>query len=130
MANEKNMELICSGIKCDTPNCGWRDDSVKHEDYLQWVNKPCPKCGGNLLTEEDYRSAEILHLAADFINELSVDELTDMVANIPPEQIEEMKKNPIFAQMTWPDESSETPIVIQVETNGTGEMKFKDSKAL
>lgn len=42
------------GIKCDTPGCGWKDMSVKREEYPAYVNRPCPLCAGNLLTEADY----------------------------------------------------------------------------
>ncbi len=47
---EQNLKI--SGIKCD--NCSYKDDSVKFEDYLEWLNKPCPDCGENLLTQKDY----------------------------------------------------------------------------
>lgn len=49
------MELKISGIKCDNAECNYRDDDVKFEDYHLWVNKPCPLCGSNLLTEKDYK---------------------------------------------------------------------------
>lgn len=41
-----------SGIKCD--NCDYRDDSVIFEDYPSYINKECPQCKANLLTQEDY----------------------------------------------------------------------------
>lgn len=43
-----------SGIKCDNPECDFRDDTVKFEDYPQWLNRPCPMCGANLLTQADF----------------------------------------------------------------------------
>lgn len=43
-----------NGIKCDTPNCGYSDMTVKSSDYHNWLNKPCPKCSANLLTQKDY----------------------------------------------------------------------------
>ena len=46
------------GIKCDNPECDFRDDSVKCENYQQWLNKPCPKCGQNLLTQKDYDTVQ------------------------------------------------------------------------
>ena len=42
------------GIKCDNNECDYEDMSVDPADYPNWVNKPCPKCGSNLLTEEDF----------------------------------------------------------------------------
>lgn len=44
------------GIKCDTNGCGWYDDDVSVIDYKSWLNKPCPKCGGNLLTQKDFNA--------------------------------------------------------------------------
>lgn len=43
-----------AGIKCDAEGCTFRDDTVKMEDYKSWLNKPCPLCGANLLTQADY----------------------------------------------------------------------------
>lgn len=43
-----------SGIKCDY--CDYKDDTVKVEDYPNWLNKPCPECGENLLTKKAYKT--------------------------------------------------------------------------
>lgn len=50
-----NLRIQIRGIKCDNPNCDFSDMTVKYEDYDKWLNKPCPKCGHNLLTKI-YRS--------------------------------------------------------------------------
>lgn len=50
------MELNISGIKCDTHHCNYRDDDVKFEEYPSWVDRPCPLCGANLLTQKSYNS--------------------------------------------------------------------------
>ena len=54
------MELIkiksMGGIKCDNPNCNYKDDSVQPNEYPNYLNKPCPICGSNLLTEADFKS--------------------------------------------------------------------------
>lgn len=56
------IELNIGGIKCDTMGCSYRDDSVKVEDYPSWLNKPCPKCTSNLLTQQDYDDVQqLLH---------------------------------------------------------------------
>ncbi len=54
----KAVDLKIGGIKCDNPNCDFRDDSVSVEDYKDWINKPCPKCGANLLTKKDYKTTK------------------------------------------------------------------------
>ena len=49
-----NVEVQIGGIKCDNTKCDYEDMSIKYSDYEAWLNKPCPKCGDNLLTEKDY----------------------------------------------------------------------------
>lgn len=41
------------GLQCDNPKCDYKEDTP-HEEYPNCINKPCPKCGENLLTQEDY----------------------------------------------------------------------------
>ena len=45
-------EIVCDNPKCDytVPNT----TGNPYIDSIQYVNKPCPKCGENLLTIEDY----------------------------------------------------------------------------
>lgn len=64
----KNAEVMIKGIKCDNPSCSFRDDSVMYEDYPKWLNKPCPICGHNLLTEKDYKACKAMVNMAKFLN--------------------------------------------------------------
>lgn len=66
----KNMEIEIRGIKCDNPNCDFSDMDVNYEDYENWLNKPCPKCGCNLLTQKDYDACRIYMKVAKFLNKL------------------------------------------------------------
>jgi len=50
--------MTACGIKCDV--CDYEDNSVKKEDYKLWLNKPCPKCGANLLTKKDMQTINIM----------------------------------------------------------------------
>lgn len=88
------LELNIYGIKCDV--CDFKDETVKVEEYEQWLNKPCPKCGANLLTEADFNNVKMLM------------EFTKMANAILPkrDENEEVKK-------------------ISIKLNGTGEMKFE-----
>ena len=53
----KMIDLKISGIKCDAcPD--YYDTTVNVKEYKDWVNKPCPKCGSNLLTEADYKTTK------------------------------------------------------------------------
>lgn len=64
------MEISVSGIKCDAEGCDYRDDSVTVDTYPEWVDKPCPECGANLLTEADMKFVELMFGVANVVNEL------------------------------------------------------------
>ena len=64
------LEINIGGIKCDNPNCDFMDTSVKVEDYDKWLNRPCPKCGENLLTDDDYRNVQFLLAIEKIANEI------------------------------------------------------------
>ena len=66
------MELIkiqkMGGIKCDNPSCTYRNESVAVDDYPDWLNRPCPLCGANLLTEKEFRAHRNVLKAVNLIN--------------------------------------------------------------
>lgn len=64
------VELNIKGIKCDNPNCDYRNDKVEFKDYEKWLNKPCPKCGANLLTKEDLEMTKALINVANIANKV------------------------------------------------------------
>lgn len=75
---KNNLEMLnTNGLQCDNPKCGWEDDTIKLEDYEQWLNKPCPKCGENVLTQEDFDNVQLIVNAMAFINTLSPEELEE-----------------------------------------------------
>lgn len=65
------IDLIISGIRCDS--CAWMNLSVPYEQYPEYVNRPCPCCGENLLTEEDYATTQTIVAYANSANELYKD---------------------------------------------------------
>lgn len=83
---EKRIELVddTCGIICDAPQCGWKDDSVTFATLEQWRNCPCPKCGANVLTDEDWE----LHLKTTEIME-AINNMTDEELQV----FEELVKN-------------------------------------
>lgn len=91
-----------SGIKCDNNKCDYRDDSVKVEDYDKWLNKPCPKCSSNLLTEADYNNVQMLLQTAQMINSMTPEQLEALTKNIDNHQTSQMN----------------------IEMDGTGKMKI------
>lgn len=91
------LRMEVSGIKCDNPRCDYADMGVKLEDYDEWVNKPCPKCGDILLTDVDYANVKFLSEMTAMINETSPDI----------------------------DSSSEEEVVMKVNMDGTGALDFQ-----
>ena len=52
-------------LMCDAPGCDHREDiDVFSEDL---IGKPCPKCGANLLTKDDYDAALPVYAAMDML---------------------------------------------------------------
>lgn len=64
------LSMNIGGIKCDNPECDYIDMSVNVSEYDKWVNKPCPKCGQNLLTEKDYLYVQFLLKVTNLANEM------------------------------------------------------------
>lgn len=89
------IRMNVKGIKCDNPNCDFVDMSVKFEYYNDWLNKPCPKCGSNLLTDHDYFMTKTLFAVTNVVNK-------------------------IFPQR----EDNEKDVCVSVEMNGTGKVEF------
>lgn len=65
-----NFFATFKGIKCDS--CDWRDEEVKYEEYKNYLNKPCPVCGANLLTKKAYNNCKRLVRLANFLNRLNL----------------------------------------------------------
>lgn len=67
-----NIELQGGGIQCDNPDCDYVDESVRIDQYEDWLNKPCPKCGWNLLTEEDYSKVQMLLKIIGVVDQMDI----------------------------------------------------------
>lgn len=53
MSNDA-MRVESLGVKCDTEGCDFKVSFGAREEYTNYLNKPCPICGANLLTQEDH----------------------------------------------------------------------------
>lgn len=49
------MKLNIQDLKCD---CCGHYELMDYQDYKYNINKPCPECGSNLLTVEQYLKCE------------------------------------------------------------------------
>jgi hypothetical protein len=77
------------GIVCDNPNCDFQDLSVTPENTHEWLNRPCPKCYENLLTQSDLDDFNRVMAAVTSINTLSVEELS-LLSGV---SVEDMQKD-------------------------------------
>ena len=76
--DNKKIEKLVQGLVCDNPNCDWEDFTIKEEEYSNWLNKQCPKCGDIVLTEDDFNNLKILNNTVDLINNISQKELEEL----------------------------------------------------
>ena len=54
MPGDKVINIKTSKIYCDAEGCDYVSEPVDSLTAMQYVDKPCPKCGNNLLTMADY----------------------------------------------------------------------------
>ena len=66
----EELEVQISGIKCDMPHCNYRDDDVKFIDYPKYINKRCPVCGHNLLTQVDFDRTLLVYQRVEKLNKV------------------------------------------------------------
>jgi len=59
-----------SGLKCDSPDCDYKDDTIDSVDYEQHIDKPCPDCGESLLTQDDYDKVQQIQQQIMDLNKL------------------------------------------------------------
>ena len=83
-----DLSKLFYGIKCDNTKCDYIDLSVKFEEYPKWIDKPCPKCGTNLLTQEQYNEANSAIFQGEMTSEIFGKEFDDLLC-------EELKKEGI-----------------------------------
>jgi len=53
------------GVQCDNPKCDWADLTITVSQGFGFIDKPCPKCGENLLLKEDYSNFVTLLLYSE-----------------------------------------------------------------
>ena len=75
MENKKNIELVSGGIVCDNKECNWKDDSVKSDDYKNWIGALCPDCMEVVFTEDDYNESIKMMAMVELINSMTPEEM-------------------------------------------------------
>lgn len=87
---EKN--IIQLTIKCDNSNCDYMNDSVNFNNLEDFLNKSCPKCGENLLTEKNLNLSKILIFVLNELEEM----LVELKKNIEEDNTPYFEDNSIF----------------------------------
>lgn len=65
------MDFNISGLKCDNPNCDYSNPDIPFEQYEQFINCPCPKCGQSLLTPQAYKMCVAMKNMGQFITKIT-----------------------------------------------------------
>ena len=86
---ENNVELRYNGLKCDY--CTYKDESIKREDFEISINKPCPECGENLLTFQDYINILLVEKAVEETNRIVIDEPKGEIKTVTVDTHKEIK---------------------------------------
>jgi hypothetical protein len=98
---EKNMASVQGGgIGCDNPTCNYVDRNVKTDDFKNWIDKPCPECGENLLTQEDFDRSENLLDMIEKVNNMSQEDIQGMMKQV---DIGALMESPFFQGMSKAD---------------------------
>lgn len=127
---EKKIEITNDGgLKCDNINCDWVDKTIAFNNYQEWINKPCPKCGENVLTEEDYKNAEVVRLSIDLINSMSKEELDKFIKLNKKTDFEDFK-NTFFAKDAEGIKDIKETDYVEVKISTHKEIKIEEIKKI
>ena len=91
-----------------------KNENIKLEEYPEWVNEPCPQCGANLLTEEDFAFAQMMIKLTKEVNQI-----------IPPREVRE---DSIAQKVTLDLDGSGIPKVKSVSILNSEDLK-KEGKS-
>ena len=65
-----DIEIKSSGLKCDNVACDWADTTIEISAMSDWINRPCPKCGENVLTYNDFLNVQTVMAVIEHVNSL------------------------------------------------------------
>ena len=100
---ERNLPDPRCGIGCDNKFCDFVDANVTVKGLKDWLNKPCPKCGSNLLTEEDYNRSQKMLDAYNIAQQMTPEQQDEVLSKIDPMQV---LQSPMFANLS-PEQKSQ-----------------------
>ncbi len=79
MSKEERIGLKISGLTCDNTECDYQND-VPFEEYQDWLNRSCPRCGENLLTQEDLDTTTSLIELTNLFNDMPDEDFKSIIS--------------------------------------------------
>lgn len=114
LEEEVDMNPQC-GIGCDNKFCDYVDASVKVNELKDWLNKPCPKCGSNLLTEKDYAQSQLMLKAMKLAQKMTPEQQQKIMSQVDPMQVVQM---PMFENLS-PEQKAQMKDFLTGVADGT-----------
>lgn len=81
------MEHIKTIIQCDAEGCTYQIE-INAGKEREYINRPCPICNANLLTEDDFMSSQKANKAANFLNSLDQEQVKMLSKLLEAEKID------------------------------------------
>lgn len=69
------IQIRTGGLKCDNKSCDWKDTTIPFEEFPNWVNASCPKCGENVLSVKDFENVVRMNTVVSLFNSMTEDQL-------------------------------------------------------
>lgn len=66
-------KIIVDELRCDNEGCGNLYKIKNKTDLSLLIDTPCPKCGQNMLSQQDYANTQCLKLATEMVNDFGID---------------------------------------------------------
>lgn len=90
-----------SGLECDS--CDWKDITIPVAEYPQWIDKACPKCGANVLTQKDHDDFMLVYNLALNPPELTEDKIVELMLmlGLSKEEVIALSKNTDLYNMSF-----------------------------
>lgn len=122
---KNNFEYTYNGIKCDNVECDYKNEDVQVEEYKDWLNKLCPKCGENLLTQKDYENAVRLHSIMKVLGNMEESEFETLMSMVDPEKVKQMEA---FKDIDWNNVDEKD--MMEIKFNTHKEISIKEAKII
>ena len=96
------------------------DKKIKSVNYENWIDAPCPKCGENLLTKEDFVNIRTLEMVVALTNSMTEEQINELTKKIDYKKIEFIKG--------ISDEDLNKKVSVQINTHKN--ITFENAKVL